>query len=421
MSNTLAVAAVTSTLRHVVEQALGGPQPGPVGSATVTTLHPSRLVVGDDGVPPKGINLFLYRVTPNHAWNLTDLPTRSSTGALVRRPVAALDLHYLVSCTGDDTELDAQRLLARAVLAFAVSPVLGRDLVAEALAEYAEDTPTAFLSAADLADAVELVKISPDTLSLEDLSRLWGALGTPYALSVTYLATVVLIEADLAPRPPLPVRERVVGVAPIAPPILTDVATDPPGSAVAAGSTLTLRGSGLLAPATVPGSTTTIRFGPVELAPADGATAAALTVELGEAVPAGVHALHVVHRSAPGPGGAPPSRVTARSNAVPVLVRPDVSAIGVTPSELRLTISPPLFAGQRATVTLTPLGGANDPAPLSFTLAPVPASGEPSPSVVLDREPIADGDWLVRLLVDGADSLPHLDGETYGEPLLRLP
>lgn len=421
MSNTLAIAAVTSTLRHVVEQALGGPQPGPVGSATVTTVHPSRLVAGDDGVPPKGINLFMYRVTPNHAWNLTDLPTRSSAGSLVRRPVTALDLHYLVSCTGDDAELDAQRLLARAVLALAVTPVLSRDVVAEALTEYAEDTPTAFLSNADLADAVELVKISPDTLSLEDLSRLWGVLGTPYALSVTYLATVVLIEADLAPRPILPVRQRVVGVAPIAPPILAEVVTDPPGSAITAGSTLTLRGSGLLAPPTVLGSTTTIRIGPVELAPHVGSTAGGLTVELGEAVPAGVHGLQVVHRSAAGPGGVPPSRVTARSNAVPVLVRPDVSAIGVTASELRLSVSPPLFAGQRATVSLTPLDVANGLEPLAFTLAPVAAGAEPSPSVVLDREPIADGDWLVRLVVDGADSLPRLDGETYGEPLLRLP
>ncbi len=421
MSNTLAIAAVTSTLRHVIEQSLGGPQPGSVGSATVTTLHPSRLVGGDDGLPPKGINLFLYRVTPNHAWNLTDLPTRSSTGSLVRRPVAALDLHYLVSCTGDDAELDAQRLLARAVLAFAVTPVLGRDVVAEALTEYAEDTPTAFLSAADLAEAVELVKISPDTLSLEDLSRLWGVLGTPYALSVTYLATVVLIEADLAPRPTLPVRQRVVGVAPIAPPVLAEVVTDPPGTAVGAGSTLTLRGSGLLAPPTVLGSATTVRFGPVEIAPADGATPGTLTVALGEAVPAGVHGLHVVHRSAPGSGGAPPSRVTARSNAVPVLVRPDVSAVAVTASEVRLTVTPRLFPGQRATVTLSPLGAANGRAPLAFTLAPVPAGGEPSPSVVLDRASIADGDWLVRLVVDGADSLPRLDGETYGEPLLRLP
>ena len=249
--------------------------------------------------------------------------------------------------------------------------MLGRDLVAEALAEYAEDTPTAFLSAADLADAVELVKISPDTLSLEDLSRLWGVLGTPYALSVTYLATVVLIEADLAPRPTLPVRQRVVGVAPIAPPILAEVVTDPPGSAVVAGSTLTLRGSGLLSPATVLGSTTTVRFGPVELAPADGATAGALTVALGEAVPAGVHGAARRPPFGAGAGWRPAEPGDGSVERRPGAVRPDASAVAATASEVRLTVTPPLFPGQRATVTLIPLGAANGRAPLAFTLAPV--------------------------------------------------
>ncbi len=414
MSNTLAIAAVTSTLRHLLDQALGGPQPGPVGSASVTTLHPGQLVPAEGGELPKGINVFLYRVTPNHAWNLTDLPTRTGAGALARRPVAALDLHYLVSCTGDDAELDAQRLLARAVLALAVTPVLGRDVVAYALEEYADDTPTAFLSAADLAEQVELVKVSPETLSLEDESRLWGTLGTPYLLSATYAATVVLIEPDLVPHVALPVRERVMGVAPIEPPVLAEVLTDPPGSAVVAGSVITLTGTGLL------GSVTAVRVGPVELTPADGATAARLGVTVGDAVPAGVHAVHVAHRSVPGPAEEPPSRVVGRSNSVPVLVRPDVTGVAASATEVTLTVRPPLFPGQRATVTLAPLGTADGRVRLAFSLTPVTAGAEPSPTVVLARASIADGDWLVRLVVDGADSLPRLVGETYGEPLLRL-
>lgn len=412
MSNTLAIATVTSTVRYLLEQSLGGPQPGPVGSAAVTTLHPSRLA-GDDALPPKGINVFCYRVTPNHAWNLTDLPTRSPSGGLTRRPVAALDLHYLISCTGDDAELDTQRLLARVVLALAVTPVLGRGVIADAIAEYTDDTPTAFLSSADLADQIELVKLAPENLSLEDLSRLWGVLGTPYALSVTYSATVVLLESDLSPRPVLPVRQRVVGVAPIAPPVLGVVDTDPPGAAIGTGTTLALSGSGLLGPAT------TVRVGPVEIAPSGGATAAAVRATLDDRVPAGVHAVQVVHRSVP--VGGEPARVTTRSNAVPVLVRPEVTAVSVGAAEVTLALAPPLFPGQRATVTLTPLGAVDGRDPLSFGLTPVPAGGAPALSAVLERATIADGDWLVRLVVDGADSLPRLSGDTYGEPLLRLP
>jgi len=414
MSNTLAIAAVTSTLRYLFDGALGGPQPGPVGSASVTTLHPGQLVPSDGGDLPKRINVFLYRVTPNHAWNLTDLPTRTGAGSLARRPVAALDLHYLVSCTGDDAELDAQRLLARAVLALAVTPVLGRDVVARALAEYADDTPTAFLGAADLVDQVELVKVSPETLSLEEESRLWGTLGTGYLLSATYVATVVLIEPDLFPQVALPVRERVVGVAPVAPPVLAEALTDPPGSAVVAGSVLTLTGSGLRGPVTA------VRVGPVEVTPADGATAARLTLTVRDVVPAGVHAVHVVHRSVAGPTGAPPSRVVARSNSLPLLVHPDVTGVATAATEVTLTVRPPLFPGQRATVSLGPLGAADGRVRLTFSLASVPAGAEPSPTVVLDRGPIPDGDWLVRVVVDGADNMPRLVGETYGEPLLRL-
>jgi Pvc16 N-terminal domain len=216
MSNVLAIAAVTSTIRYVLERALGGTQPGPVGAARVTTSRPDSLGRTDDGGAdvPKGLNVYLYRVTPNHAWNLTDLPTRRTDGALTHRPIAALDLHYLISGYGDDGELDPQRLLGRAILALAVNPVLTRDLVAAAMAEYGDDPATAYLTAADLGDQVELVKLAPSPLSLEELSRLWGVLAAPHLLSVTYLATVVLIEADLTPATAPPVQEPVLEVSP---------------------------------------------------------------------------------------------------------------------------------------------------------------------------------------------------------------
>jgi hypothetical protein len=152
MSNALAIAAVTSAVRFVLDLALQAPQPGQVGGATVTTLRPDRLADADAvGAAATGINVYLYQVTPNHAWNLTDLPTRRQDGSLVRRPIAALDLHYLLTTYGDDVALDNQRLLGRAMLALAVTPVLTRDLVTAAMLEYGEDTATAFLAAADLA------------------------------------------------------------------------------------------------------------------------------------------------------------------------------------------------------------------------------------------------------------------------------
>jgi len=416
MSNTLAVAAVTSTLRYLLEQALGGSQPGPVGSARVTTLHPAKLADRDDPELPKGINVFLYQVSPNPSGSLADLPTRRGDGSLMTRPQAALDLHYLISCTGDDSELDAQRLLGRAALALAVNPVLARDLVSAAMAHYAEDVATMFLAQADLADQVELVKLAPATLSLEDVSRLWSVLGTPYLLSLTYTATVVLIQADVAVQGALPVRERAVTVSPVAAPVIAGVSTDPAGGAVLSGTLLLVRGSGLLGPGV------TVQIGPAGLVPADGATPALLRVLVDDSVPAGVHAVSVVHRSATGPGGQPPSRVVARSAAVPVLVRPWLSAGAVVAGKAHFAMSPPLFPGQRATLTLSGLGEPPDRGPVVFALDPVPPGAAPSGEVVVDVAGLASGDWLARIEVDGAQSLPELDdGGLYAAPAVSVP
>ncbi len=48
----------------------------------VTTLRPDRFADADTvEEAANGINVFLYQVTPNHAWNLTVLPTRRQDGA----------------------------------------------------------------------------------------------------------------------------------------------------------------------------------------------------------------------------------------------------------------------------------------------------------------------------------------------------
>src|SRR6478735_8051816 len=174
MSNTLAIAAVTSTMRHVLHEALGGAQPGPVGGADVTTSRPAQLSDADTvGNDASGLNVYLYQVTPNHAWNLSDLPTRHGDGSFARRPLAALDLHYLVTAYGDEEALEPQRLLARGALALATTPVFTRDTIAAAIAKYGVDA-TGFLADSDLGEQTELVKVSPTPLSLEEVSKLWG-------------------------------------------------------------------------------------------------------------------------------------------------------------------------------------------------------------------------------------------------------
>jgi hypothetical protein len=137
-------------------------------------------------------------------------------------------------------------------------------------------------------------------------------------------------------------------------------------------------------------------------------------------VPAGLHGVQVLHRSRPGAGGEP-TRTLAASNAVPLLVRPIVTVQAVTTADITLSVSPPLFGGQRATVTLQTMPGQSGTVPNVFLqLAPVPRDALPQATVVLPRHGIPNGTWLLRVQVDSVDSQPELVGDVYGAPALTL-
>ena len=95
--------------------------------------------------------------------------------------------------------------------------------------------PPAFqaLAASDLADQVELIKITPAAMSTDEMSKLWSAIQSHYRPSAAYQVSVVLIEgtrpARLAaagavarPRDPVTERDRGVVVKPdLLPPVPT--------------------------------------------------------------------------------------------------------------------------------------------------------------------------------------------------------
>ncbi len=153
MSNDLALAAVTATLRDVLDVALHRPQDTAVGASTVTTLRPDRLA----DAPGPALNLFLYGMSPSTRGAPDDLPVRRPDGSLMAPPLVALELHFLLSAYGSEDHLDAQRMLGRAIMALAVDAVLTRDLVTAALERQQAIDGLTFLSHADLADQVEPV------------------------------------------------------------------------------------------------------------------------------------------------------------------------------------------------------------------------------------------------------------------------
>src|SRR5262245_52289646 len=103
MSNALAIATVTATLQQMLSGAMAK---SGVPGAIATNLRPDD----EAGLQSPSVNIFLYQVTPNTAFRNADLPTRRADGTLLRRPQAALDLHYLLTFYGDDNNLEQQRL-----------------------------------------------------------------------------------------------------------------------------------------------------------------------------------------------------------------------------------------------------------------------------------------------------------------------
>lgn len=194
MSNALAIATVTTALAQIARTAVQSI----VNGADVVTVKPDP-----NTTPAHRVHLFLYQVTFNASLRNNDLPMRSADGKVISRPVAALDLHYLLSFFGNEAELESQRMLCAVVRDLNTQSILTRPMIQNAI------NSQSFLSGSNLTDAIELVKITPSNMSLEEMSKLWSVFfQTPYSLSVAYQASVVLIESDIMADAALPVLKR---------------------------------------------------------------------------------------------------------------------------------------------------------------------------------------------------------------------
>src|SRR5207248_492009 len=116
---------------------------------------------------------------------------------VAENPPLALDLHYLLTAYAE-RDFQAEILLGHAVQLLHETPILAQETIRTALASVssskAAGAALAMLSASTLADQVEQIKISPEFLGMEEMSKLWSGLQTRSRLSVTYQVSMVLIE-----------------------------------------------------------------------------------------------------------------------------------------------------------------------------------------------------------------------------------
>ncbi|MCI0435102.1 MAG: DUF4255 domain-containing protein [Gemmatimonadetes bacterium] len=396
MSTALGLGAVTAVLRDLlVNGVIDHDLVTSVGDVNVTALPPDRIDVTTPN-PTSQLNLFLYSLTPNVGWRNAALPARTLNGHRASADPMVLDLHYLLTAYGA-RDFHAEILLGYAMQLLHENPILTRDAIRQALAPPSPVTaggglpPTLqALSGSELADQFEQIRVTPEPISLDEMSRLWSGMQTHYRLSTAYLATTVLIERRRSYRrgPPVTSRNLVVRATRRA-----EIHSVSPQLAPA-GATLTVRGRNLRA------DIVRVRFatGPVNI-PLVNVTDDQITVTAPAGLLAGVNTIQVEH---PVDFGTPTEpHIGFVSNLAAFIVTPDLTSatpiaasIGVP---FTVTVSPPIGRNQRVAIVL---GDRTVPLPPQPPTAPATS---PTLSITLPPE-TPTGTTLFRVQVDGAET-----------------
>jgi hypothetical protein len=399
MSNALAIAATTATLRHLLEtkaRTLSGET-----SLEVTTQPPD---VAATSKKQAQLNLFLYQTTINGAWRNLDIPGQTRPGETAQPPLS-LNLHYLVTAygrgSGPDKDVISDRVLGAAMSVLHDHPLLGRAEIKDAL------------QTSQLDQQFERLRVSPLPIGLEELSKLWMVFQTHYRVSVAYEVTVLLIDSRRPAKAALPVLRRgsddrgAIAVAGAAPD-LREIGLPRSQQAARLGEDIAIRGNALTVDETIVRFTSLRLQSPVELAPKAGSSPGEIAVH----IPDAAEDMQAASRWAPGfysvglvqqRAGSP----ALTSNELSFALAPQITVTldNTAPEDAEhftvdLTVTCiPRVADQRVlllfgdaqaipTTTSTP-SVDTEPTTFTFTLFGVKA-----------------GNYVVRLRVDGVDSIP---------------
>jgi len=423
MSTALALAGVTAVLRDLLNDGLINHNvAGAIGTTVTVTARPPDRVIPANGSEASQLNLFLHKVTPNQGWRNEGLPAGDASGrARIGAPPLALDLHYLLSAFSS-ADLHGEILLGYGMQLLHEHPVLTRAAIRTALSpppDVGVDLPPALraLDATGLADQVEQLRITPEMLDTEEISKLWTASQAHYRPTAAYKVSVVLIESSRPGASPLPVlsrgpvdplsgRERGVVVRPdLVPPLPTIESVEPAGRQPVArlGESVDLRGHHLdgagrqvrlvserfqieeVLAAAAGNEADLIRFS-IPTASAASFPAAIYQIA-GELVRPGEVGLRQTNRMA--------LVVAPRITNVPLAVAVD----GAGTAAFTLTITPQYRPGQTVTLAL----GSAEVAPVNT------ATPTSSLDFVVPDAPL--GNHLARLRIDGIES-PLVDRTT---------
>ncbi len=182
MSSPAALATATATLQHLLSKAAPG--------VSVTTQPPST---ARNGGSSEQINIFLYSTHYNTAFSNVPMPGASRNGEQSFPPLP-LVLKYLVTAYGaNDDDISGQQIMGQAMSLLHDHPLLGPTDISGISPD------------SNLHEQIERIRITPDPLSLDDMSKLWTSFqSAEYRLSTGYEDSVVFIERTRQGRAALP-------------------------------------------------------------------------------------------------------------------------------------------------------------------------------------------------------------------------
>ncbi len=329
----------------------------------------------------------------------------------------ALDLHYLLTAYGAK-DFQAEVLLGYAMQLLHKTPVITSEIIGNALKNASIGTTSVFsqalvgVSISDLAEQIGQIKLSPEFFNMEDTSKLWSALQTHYRPSASYLASMILIESSDTQK-----SEGGCSVFSTEPSIEQVIGTAQTDQLIIAGQTLVIRGKRLR------GEVTRIRLGKTEtlLVPEDiKETQISLLVPLN--LFAGVQSIQVVQMKM----GNQNSQHLIESNVAAFVLHPKITATvaqvensgdNLRKAAITVKFHPKVGKNQRIILLLNSLT-SDHPVVYSFAVAP---PHENTDNITIPVQNIQPGTYLVRVQVDGAESLLHTNqtGE-YDSPQVTI-
>ncbi len=391
MSNFLAIATVTEALRQLLDEVVKED----VSGATATAVRPAS---NGSELAQVGVNVYLYQASPNASWRNEDLPSRREDGTAIQRPRVALDLHYILTFYGDEKKLEPQRVMGSVLQVLHSQSILSRQQIQKAVQS------VDYLADSDLAEEMELVKFTPIHLSVEELQNFWsGLFQSPYSLSVAYQGSVIFIEGRVSIQKPLPVRGRNLYAATFRLPVIEQVmAEEGAGWPIVAGTTLVVRGRNLL------GDVTTLAIEEEEISPSHILELRNQEIKFRLPSPprrAGLLGLQVIHKRMM--GSPPTPHQGDESNLAAFVLRPEIL---VDEARKVVHISPAVEKNQRLVLHLNEKPpGVSPTLPLrarSFLMA---SRNVAISEIIIPVDDLGTGDYLVRVEVDGAESVLYAD------------